>query len=447
MSSTPRDLPAPSGGFSTPRPAASILHLLSPRGALSPTDCALSPRTAEAARSIDETSPTDLVRALEHYKSLGGVRAFCLRAVGGLAAGAPPRAAREALLSAGCPAAVVRTMFAYTARPDVMHYGSKALANMAAWGGGWEAVLAAGGASAAVAAIHAHGGGVGGGGAEGGGGGGGGGAAAAPPAVSAPVLHYACKALCNAASGPEGTDGAAARPGRDAVVLARGLRALFAAASAPGAGDEALYYAIKGAAALAGPAAVEELRGRVVAMGWPGLVARVLQGPGAAQLALVAAGLRFFAALSRSFSAGRSAVLAAGGAALVVRLMGSWGAENAAVAASGLAVLDSLVDGTAPEVAQFAAAGGVGAVIQAMKAHEGAVEVARAGCSAVAHCAVFLREETIVGGGMEAVAAAEAAFGSHCGEVAREARRALAAKSTPGATPVISSFSPRPPPF
>jgi hypothetical protein len=442
---------------------AAALTLESPRGPLSPAGAdgaaAFSPRSREAlgaaGGAIDADSPADLVRALEHYKALGGVSAFCLRAIAVLAAGTPSARVQKELLAAACAAAAVRTMFAYPARPDVAHYGSKALANMAAWGGGWEAVLAAGGASAAVAAIAAHGGG------EGGGGGGAAATAAAAPApapASAPVLHYACKALAAATWGPAGGDGgcgggaaaAAARPGRDAVVLAGGLRALFSVASAPCVSDEALYYAVKGAVPLASPAAPEELRARVLAMGWPGLVVGVLRGRGGAQLALATVGLRFLAAMSRSHSGGRSAVLAGGGAALVVGLLGAVGARSAGAAAAGIAVLSELVDGTAPEVAQLAASGAVKAIVAAMTAHEGAegyLEVARAGCGALAHCAVFLRDETRAAGAMQAVERAEAYHAGECAVLAREARRAIAVKEAPGTTPLISSFAPRPPPF
>ncbi len=402
---------------------------------------ALSPRSSAAVGAIDTESAADLVRALEHYKALGGVSAFCLRGVAALAAGAPACGARKALLSAGAPAAAVRTLCAYPERADVAHYGCKALANMAAWSGGWEAVLAAGGAGAAVAAIRAYGGGAGGGGGDGG---------AAAGAAAAPVLQYACKVLAALAAGPaEGGGGGAATRGRDAVVLAGGPRALFSVASLPGVSDEALYYALKGAVPLAAPGAAEELRARMVALGWPARVCGLLAPGGRAdsQLALASASLRFLAAQTRCHSGGRAAVLAGGGAALVVRVLAALGGEHASVAAAGVAVLRELADGTAPEVARFSSAGSVGAIVKAMAAHEGAVEVAREGCAALKHCAVFLPEETVVAGGVAAVERAEALHAAECGVVAREARKALALKTTPGTTPLISSFSPRPPPF
>jgi hypothetical protein len=330
-------------------------------------------------------------------------------------------------------------MFAYAERPDVMHYGCKALANMGAWGGGWEAVIAAGGASAAVAAIRTHGGGEG--------GGAGGAAAAASSTATASVLHYACKALAVVAAGPEGVGGAAGTPGRDAAVKAGALRALFSVASAPGVCNEALYYAIKGAVPLASTAASSELRERVLGMGWPALVAGALARNGE-HLALVSVGLRFLAAMSKAHTGGRAAVLAGGGAPLVVALLASHGAEHASVAAAGIAVLNELVDGTPSEIEAFAAAGAVKAIVAAMRVHEGAegsVEVARVGCSALAHCAVFLQAATREAGGVEAVERAEFFHGAECGVVAREAARALAVKYAPGSTPLISAFAARPP--
>ena len=358
--------------------------------------------------------------ALTSHIHLGGVCAFCCRALGVLAAASPPPRIRAHLLSAGAPAALVATLGVHRDRADVAHFGCKALANLGAWEGGWEAVIAAGGASAAADALRTH--------------------AASSPAVA----HYGCKALAVAAAGPAGGDAAAARPGRDAVARAGGVRVLLSVAEPAEAPEEALYYALKGAAALAGPAAATPLRAAVVDAGWPGLVMRVLRTRGMASLALSSAALRVVAAICVGQGAGRGAIVAAGGAGVVVPALNAKGAEHEVLAVAGVVALGALVDGTAPEIAAFSAAGGVKAIVAAMSAHEGSGSLAGAGCDALAHCAVFLRKDTLEAGALEAVARAEAAH-PECSVVADGARRAMDAKHLPA--PHISSFSKRPSPF